>query len=429
MKIDPDLLAARLERAVGPCVRRDPETLRSHTVEGKIPHVVCFPGSPEEISAALKVSAEAKASVIPWGGGTAMRLGNAPRAVDVVIALERLDQVLEHDAANLTVAVQAGMTVARLEEKLSIRGQFLPLDPPQPSKATIGGVVAANSNGPRRVLYGSVRDLVVGIRMVLASGTAIKAGGKVVKNVAGYDMAKLFIGSLGTLGIVTQVTFKVAPRPESEATVVAEGSLKLCLEFVEELGKTTLVPAAVTLLGARAIGSGSAASSPSVAVRAEGFMEATERHVRDLSALAERLRLKTRTLRDETHSSLWEKIRDFGSEDGVFYRVTVARGHVGAAIARIQSLLPSARMIAHAFSGTLELELDPHPRSVAWFPELTALAREHGGHAVLASAPPELKAGLEVWGPAPPGFSIMRRIKEEFDPGQMLNPGRFVGGL
>jgi glycolate oxidase FAD binding subunit len=218
MKISADALGARLagELDAG-AVECAPASLAAHGVDGQTPALVCFPSEAEQVGSILRISAEAGAAVVPWGGGTSMRLGNIPRRVDVVIALKNMTALIEHDDANLTATVQAGMRVASFQEILGRRRQFLPLDPPHPERATIGGIVAANVNGPRRTMYGGVRDLVVGMKMVLATGERIKTGGKVVKNVAGYDLGKLFIGSLGTLGIVTETTFRMAPLPETAA--------------------------------------------------------------------------------------------------------------------------------------------------------------------------------------------------------------------
>src|SRR5207249_1217396 len=207
------------------------------------------PKDTDELCAILRVCDASGAAVIPWGGGTAMHWGNPPSRADVVISLEQFNRLVEHDDANLTATVQAGMRVAALQELLGGRHQCLAVDPPDTQHSTIGGTAAANINGPRRMAYGGVRDLVIGMKMVLATGEQVKAGGKVVKNVAGYDLCKLFVGSLGTLGIITEVTFRMAPRPESAASFLASGSLAQCIRFVGQIFSSPLLPAAVTLIG------------------------------------------------------------------------------------------------------------------------------------------------------------------------------------
>ena len=259
-----------------------------------------------------------------------MRLGNIPRRVDVVVGLEKFDKLIEHDDANLTASVQAGMPLASFQEILGRRRQCLPLDPPHPARATIGGIVAANVNGPRRMMYGGVRDLVVGMKMVLATGAHIKTGGKVVKNVAGYDLGKLFIGSLGTLGIITEATFRMAPLAETAASFVASGPLDRCAQFAGELSSSALLPSAVTVLGPGAIAKFVRdAGTTAVAVWVEGFDEAVARHLLDLEAMAGRAGIMGQALRAEPHRRLWEEIRDFGGDDtGVLFRLTVPAGAV-----------------------------------------------------------------------------------------------------
>jgi glycolate oxidase FAD binding subunit len=276
MKSTVDQLAHRLAAEVGVvAVVTEQSALASHIVDG-MRALVCSPAAAEQIAAALRICAEAEAAVIPWGGGTAMPIGNRPSALDVVIETSRLDRAIEHDDANLTATVQSGITLMALQEILARQKQFLPFDPPFPARATVGGIVAANLNGPRRSCYGSVRDLVIGMKVALASGELIKAGGKVVNNVAGYDMCKLFVGSLGTLGILTEVTLRMAPIPETSATVIVAGGLPKVLQLVDELSRSPLLPAAVALMNSSALGVGQ--NDWQAVIRCEGFAETVTRH-------------------------------------------------------------------------------------------------------------------------------------------------------
>jgi glycolate oxidase FAD binding subunit len=284
------------------------------------------------------------------------------------------------------------------------------------------------------MLYGSVRDLVIGMKMALVTGEQIKAGGKVVKNVAGYDMCKLFVGSLGTLGIITEVTFKMAPIPETAATAVAWGPLAQVLQLADELSRSTLLPAAITVLSADVAKEVSATlGGPAVAVWTEGFEEAVSRHLHDVEEMAKRVGLTSQTLRDEAHQRLWGHVRDFSAHgDNVIYRLTVPLASVARVLSTIDQWSASgrpARTIAYVGSGTVWVLLDGDPSNGGWFPRLTALAQEHRGHAVIAAAPPALKKGVDVWGPSPPALAIMREIKHQFDPQGILNPGRFIAGL
>jgi len=249
MNITTERLAQRLESELGAkLVSRESGVLAAHAVDGKTPALVCSPAAPEQVTTVLLICAEAKAAVSPWGGGTMISIGNVPRETCVAMVLTGMNRVIEHDHANLTVTAQSGITLAALRETLSRRQQFLPFDAPRPAQTTIGGTVAVNINGPRRGYYGGIRDLVIGMKVALITGAQIKAGGKVVKNVAGYDMCKLFTGSLGTLGVITEVTVRVAPIAETTATITASGSFDEVVEFVGRLSQSPLLPAAVVLM-------------------------------------------------------------------------------------------------------------------------------------------------------------------------------------
>src|SRR4051812_47178313 len=174
-----------------------------------------------EVSQVVREANESNQVVIPRGGGTRMGLGFPPTAADVLLHTTNLDRVVDYEPADLTLTIEAGATLEEVQELLRPEGQFLALDPPLASQSTLGGIIASNASGPLRLAYGSARDLVIGTRVVNADGISTKAGGRVVKNVAGYDLNKLYIGSLGTVGIVVELSFKLWPLPHAEATLLA----------------------------------------------------------------------------------------------------------------------------------------------------------------------------------------------------------------
>ena len=193
-------LLRSLAEVVGPSHCLSGAERAPYVIDGRTPCGVVFPGSVEEVARVVREAAAVGVPVVPWGGGTQMHRGAPPGDGAVVVGLRRLGRVLEHEPGDLTATVEAGITVETLQVALGARGQWWPLDPPAPAEATLGGVLAANTAGPRRHGYGTARDLVIGLRVVAADGQLVRAGGKVVKNVAGYDLVKLYIGSLGTLG-------------------------------------------------------------------------------------------------------------------------------------------------------------------------------------------------------------------------------------
>jgi glycolate oxidase FAD binding subunit len=435
MKFSHDRLAQWLAGEFGSeAVTNEPSLLAAHGVDGKQPSVLCFPGNPEQVAAALRLCSEAIAAVIPWGSGTAMSIGNPPREVDVVIGLERLNQLVEHDHANLTATVQCGCRLPALQEVVAQHNQFLPLDPPNATGATVGGIVATNLNGPRRSHFGSVRDLVIGMKVVLASGEQIKAGGKVVKNVAGYDMCKLLVGSLGTLGIITEVTLRTAPIPDAAATAIVSGALSDVRQFIEDLSHSKLLPSAVFLFNARASKATAVAQRDwHVAVWCEGFEQAVSRHLHEAAVMAQRIGLASMILRESDHRRLWDEMRDFPLQvDRLVYRIALPRSSTTEFIQTIHARSPAGlhpEIVGDALMGIVWISLDGDDPAVQSFAQLGDEARSHGGHGIILSAPTHLKRAIDVWGPEPPALPLMREIKKQFDPKSLLNPGRFVAGI
>ena len=435
MNLNPDRLASRLEAELGGgAVSRQAGLLAARAVDGVHPCLICSPANAEEVSAALRVCSETDAAVTPWGGGTAVKIGNLPERVEVIIGLSKLNHVVEHDHANLTATVQSGITLAAMEEITGGARQFVPFDVPNPQRSTLGGIAAANLNGARRVCYGSVRDLVIGMKVALPTGEHIKAGGKVVKNVAGYDMCKLFVGSLGTLGIITELTLRLTPLPEAEASLAVSGSLLQLSEFSGEILDSVLLPSAV-VLWKRETSSGS--EEPQLgwqmAVRVEGFAEHVGRHLRDLQLMAERLGLSTAAYSATAHEKLWAGICDFpllGHQ--LVFSVTVPRSAVADLLHGVQDwdvTDSSPAVVADMAAGAIRIGSNQTKLAAARFAQLRSKAAQHKGHVVLVDAPTDLKRNLDIWGPTPAAFFLMRRIKQQFDPHRLVNPGRFVGRI
>ncbi|MDD9948436.1 MAG: FAD-binding oxidoreductase, partial [candidate division Zixibacteria bacterium] len=208
-----EVLHSRLGSLVDSYAPASPEALASHAVEGVVPSAVVAPGSVESLAATVQMASELGYAVIPRGGGTKMDFGHPPSRADIVVSLERLNRIVAHEPADQTAAVEAGITMAGLQAGLGERGQYLPLDPPHGDAGTLGGALATNASGVLRTTFGTARDLVIGARVVQADGTVVRSGGQVVKNVAGYDLNKMYIGSLGTLGILAEVNLKLQPLP------------------------------------------------------------------------------------------------------------------------------------------------------------------------------------------------------------------------
>ncbi len=257
----PAPLLDALRGIVGPAHVLTGADCAPYVLDGRTPEVVAVPGTKEEVAAILLAAAEANTPVVPWGGGTKMGIGAPPPRLGVVLMLKRMNRLLEHEPGDLTATVETGITLSALQGELGKRGQWLSLDPAHADKATLGGVLSSNAAGPRRHLYGSCRDLLIGVTVITAAGATVKGGGKVVKNVAGYDLPKLFIGAFGTLGVIVEATVKLRPRPDADRLVIARfARLKEAGAAARAVMASDLLPSALDLLDGealRALGQGS----------------------------------------------------------------------------------------------------------------------------------------------------------------------------
>jgi glycolate oxidase FAD binding subunit len=396
-------------------------------VLGLRPRLVVEPGSVEEAAEAMGAFARDRLAVGFVGGGTDLDLGHPPARLDALLATRRLARVREHAPSDQIVAVEAGMTIAALQAHLAPHGQRLALDPPFPARATAGGVVAANAFGPRRTRYGTVRDLVIGITVIRADGVVARGGGKVVKNVAGFDLPRLFCGSLGTLGLVAEVVFRLHPLPEVSTTAVFDG-----LTAAQARALTVLaLDARLDPVAAAALGDGTRFR---LALRFEGFAPGVRAAVDRLLALGAREGHVAARLEDADEAALWaehDALRTAGDVRAKAAFAPAALEGASGALRAVADALRGGAVVLHpalgvAFvSGTLERP-EAVERAVA---SARAVLRPAGGSLVVTAAPAALRARVDVWGEPPPALELMRRLKHELDPDRRLAPGRFVGGI
>ena len=381
--------------------------------------LVAYPASTAEVSAALGVAAAHGLAVVARGAGTKLDWGAPPERLGLVIDLSRMSRVLEHASDDLVVRVEAGARLAALGEALALSRQRLPVDEVVPG-STVGGVVATGLSGPLRYGHGPVRDLLLGATLVRADGVVARAGSKVVKNVAGYDLPKLFTGSYGTLGVLTELTFKLRPLPEALLFVSASypGPVEL-RAVLAELVRSQAAPAALEL----------ARPGPGTAIELCALVEGRPRPA-ELRA-AELSRVMAGAEVSPAAPPWW------GALPGpVSLKLTAVLSAVPALISHASEAcaglgLATAGLSGSAGAGVLYLGLPatigPHELS-GLLAELRRAASEARGHVTLVAAPAGAKSGLDIWGPVP-GLALMRRVKERFDPARLLAPGRFVGGI
>jgi FAD/FMN-containing dehydrogenase len=458
----------------------DHQTCSRYAVDGMEPQAVLFPGDVEALSGIVRTACQEHLSVVPWGGGTQMAKGAIPSRLDLVICTERLDRIIDIDAGNLTATVQAGVRLYDLqriaagnenrcyipvaaggkeldESVCSLRenrGCFVPLDVFGGSRTTIGGIIAANTSGPRRLLYGLPRDIVLGVRYVASTGEIVGMGGKTVKNVAGYDLCKLMIGSMGTLGILSEMTLRLLPLPERSGTwIFIFPGLEEAAACVDAVFAAPLLPCAVEILNLKAC-DGLPADVPErgeqgyfgVVAGAEGSDEAVERMKTDMETLADAAGATEKMyLDDDAHREFWSS---YGPPAAGFFgeqstAACLKLNYPLSCYRRVLELAESDEIrdhvslasYTHAGSGVTRIYLAAEEsnksrlaRTVEWTERLLTHVSEIGGNLVVEHAGPELKKHLPVWGALRDDVKVMHWVKRALDPEGILSPGRFVGG-
>jgi glycolate oxidase FAD binding subunit len=403
-----------------------PGTL-SDAVAGVVPRQVVTPSSVEEAAGLIGDLTRDGRAVAFVGGGTDLGLGAPPRSLDTVVRTERLCRILEHSPSDQIVVVEAGLPLAALSRSLAAHGQRLALDPPLPERATAGGVLAANAFGPLRTRYGGPRDLVIGVTMVRADGSVAKGGGKVVKNVAGFDLPRMLVGSIGTLGLIATVAYRLHPLPEVTETLHLGGvGSAQVLALLRTLRERQLEPSAVTAL--------SSGEGWELAIVFEGFASGVAQQRDRLLSLSREVGRPVDVAPPLFAAAFRERHDVLRSAPPVRLKVSAPPASFGAGtrevLSKLSAALPSAGSVWYptlgiAFVGGEAAELAPLAAAIGEARHALAPA---GGSTVVSSAPAGLLAGLDPWGETK-ALGLMRALKERLDPGRCLAPGRFVGGL
>jgi glycolate oxidase FAD binding subunit len=400
-------------------------------VAGQPARFVAAPATTQEAAALLRTAAELHLTVVPRGSGSRIGWGPRPRTCDLIIETRKLDQIIEHAAGDLVVTVQPGVHLDELAGKLAAEGQRLALDPP--GGGTVGGVLATNMTGPLRFRFGAPRDLLIGITVVIADGTVAKAGGKVVKNVAGYDLGKLFAGSYGTLGLITQATFRLHPAPAAAATVSLDCPDPQSAQAAAlTIARSPLAPSAVELDW----------PSAETAITVTALIEGDEPSVAERSQRM--VDLLGRGAAESGSAQTKRADPDLGGPTPTLLRVAFWPGQLGLALDTIRTVARERGLdlaIGGSAAGVLHVTLDSQssPAAVAGFVAalragLSELANADPGmppsvaSAVVLDAPAAVRDAVDMWGPVP-SLDLMRAVKYQFDPDHRMAPGRFAGGI
>ena len=453
-------LAAGLESVVGSTRLLTHAAVAEYAIDGVLPAMVVLPTDEGQIAEVLRLAGEYQATVLPRGGGSHTGIGQTPSRVDLVLSMQCLQRQLAYEPADLTTTVQAGMGFCELQRTLGGHGQFLALDPAVTATTTIGGVVATNVSGPRRLLYGTARDVLLGVAVMTIDGKRTKAGGRVVKNVTGYDLNKLYIGSLGTLAIIVELTCKLHPLPPGELTLgigcAGEADLAPLLQTILQLplrlnSLELLNTAACETLATHA-DLALVETGYMLIARVEGTAAVTQSQAQRLTEALRHLPL-TRPASIHAWNALeqerfWSTLGELtrgacgpnAAPDCIVVKVSLLLSALPAFCQDVQETAAHFddpwSLVPHAGSGIVYVCIPvPTPETSDVEQLLASLQALEGcvarcqGRRVVERAPVTVKQRCQVWGPPGDDFALMRAIKASFDPQHRLNPGRFLGGL
>jgi glycolate dehydrogenase FAD-binding subunit len=473
-------IQARLKSIAGASsILTDATSCAAYAVDEILPTAVAKPASAEEVAEIVRFAALEKLAIIPCGNRTKLRIGAAPSRYDIALDLTGLHEIAHYDPGDLTLSVDAGMPLAKLNTTLLEHKQFLPLLVSWYSLATIGGAIASGIDSPLRQFYGTARDFLIGAEFVDGIGNLCKSGGRVVKNVTGYDLHKLLIGSLGSLAVITRLNFRTFPAPiaDSRGLVAsfpnAEGALAfrlaiadssltpLTLDIVSpELAQifstqTPGTPESVVFAGENRsadhaslppIGNWFSPSEWQVCAAFAGTPEVLDRYARELTLLAEKYRARsTSILGDTTRPAVWGRLRESlsmlleASHATVIFKISILPSQHSTLFSKLREIAESSSL-PHAFvaraGGTIYFALlplsaneDTMTRLSPSIAKIFDFVSASGGRASLLFAPSEIKRTTSVWGPPCPDLALMRRLKTAFDPQSIFAPGRLAGGI
>lgn len=387
------------------------------------PQLILEPTTEQRLAAALRLANEAGLTVIPRGGATKLSWGNPPSRADVVLSSTRLNKILEHAWSDLTVTVEAGCTIQVLQETLAQHGQRLALDPLWPEKATVGGILSVNDSGALRLRFGALRDLIIGITIALPDGTLASSGGKVVKNVAGYDLPKLMTGAFGTLGVITRAVFRLHPLPRNSRSFTTTANAEETQRLALAIQDSKLAHVAI-----QSRFSGEEAAS--IDILFEGTEAGLDAQAIQLRALCGSAQIS------EASSAVWNARQDLwsfsNSTETVIAKISVLPSDIARVVGLLRRTADSAQVrwksLFYATGlGWLRLE-GPRDYLHRVLTTLRADLEKMGGSLVLLQHPAAL-APFDAWGTPGDSLPLMKAIKHQLDSRSTLNPGRFLGGI
>jgi glycolate oxidase FAD binding subunit len=447
----------------GEHVKTDMESRAAYAIGGLVPSQVMFPASANEVAEIVRHAAAAKLAIVAAGARTKRSMGAPPSRYDIAVDLTRMDRVISCDPGDLTLSVEPGIPLAKLSRLLAEHGQMLPLGVAFGRQTTIGGTIASGIEAPQRQLYGTARDFLLGAEFVTGDGVVAKSGGRVVKNVTGYDLHKLLIGSMGTLGIITKLNFKTFPMPAAVRGFIArfhgyEGALAMR----DRIARSALSPMTLDVFspGTAPLFAGSAAAAIERAPMPDGLLTDSDwalttgysghdtllaRYESDLKRIAQESGATSVVVASDALPAAWARKREFvpialaSSPATTVIKIGVVPTRMKPALAKISAAAVASEMKWVAMArgvGVIYVALLPENadavaknRVLKLTKEIQSACKELGGHATVPWCPDAWKSEIAVWGVATPDWAEMRKVKHAFDPAGILSPGRFVGGI
>jgi glycolate oxidase FAD binding subunit len=370
------------------------------------------------------------------GSGSKLHWGGLADGIQLVISTAHCDRLVAHAVGDLTVTAEAGMKLSDLQAQLATAGQFLPIDPAYGATATLGGIVSTADTGAWRQRYGGIRDLLIGLSIVRSDGQMAKAGGRVVKNVAGYDLMKLFTGSYGTLGAIGQVSFRVYPLPPDSQTVVLTGAVEAIAQAAAALLASGLSPVAIELITPELATDLAIGLGLSLMVRFQSMAVSVAKQSEQLLQLGEAIGLSSHCVTGADELRLWQQLRDrierSGNESQITCKIGVLPANAVELLHQLSHLDPALKTrlktgVIHAASGLGLLQFDS--LSTLLLTQLRDRCEAAGGFLTVLQAPLDVKQTIDVWGYPGNALAVMRSLKQQFDPDNLFSPRRFVGGL
>jgi glycolate oxidase FAD binding subunit len=396
----------------------------SASLKGKNPACLVYPSDSAALSSLVRFANQNRLSLLAYGQGSKLDWGGLVKSPDILVSTKNLNRIIDHAVGDLTVTVESGLKLADLQNYIAPSSQFLPLDPSYADQATIGGIMATADAGAWRQRYGGVRDMILGFSFIRHDGGIAKAGGRVVKNVAGYDMMKLFTGSYGTLGIIDQITLRLYPKTTNSETLIVRGNNENISKLSQFIRQSALTPTVAEFLNPQMLQELGLGKTFALLLRFESIPASISEQSQQVSYLGQQLDCQTNYYRDNEEVSLWQRYRktmdNSGQEAHFFCKIGLLPSAIGTVVAKINGLTS-----INISSGVGKLIL----KSEENFDKIRSLCNANQGYLTVLTAPSSVKEKIEPWGYTGNAIAMMKTLKNKFDPQSIFSPERFLNKI